>query len=59
MAITRIPPKRAKRRFSNAIKKPGATPVEFLSAAQPDAIGAPNSVMARRRSDRSVSVIKV
>ena len=34
-AITRIPHKRAKRRFSNAIKKPGATPVELLSAAHP------------------------
>jgi hypothetical protein len=34
-AITRIPRKRAMRRFSNAIKKPGATPVELLSAAHP------------------------
>jgi hypothetical protein len=37
--MARIARKRVKRWLSNTIKKPGAAPVELLSAAQFDAIG--------------------
>jgi hypothetical protein len=37
--MAHIARKRARRRLSNAIKKPGVVPLELLSAAQFDAIG--------------------